>query len=417
MEKNWIKDGKFIELKTEQKTELSEKQVLSYYADLTENRLKSIETANDEQTKALTDELDKMNATIKGMKIDELEANYNGLNEVVKSIKVSNTIEEGVVLSMTKQILTQIQKGDLKSLKKGETLDIIVKTTVETDAIADNTFAQRLPGIGQLPNPRPVMTDVLTSIPTSTGVIVYMDTDSVTRAANTTAENGAYPESAISWVEKTMQIHKITDIIPITDELIQDYPALVEETKRFITDNIFRKINSQLLIGNNIGENLNGLFTQAPAFNDATYAGVTFSDANLLDLFDVLETEIQNGSGGKYVADTVFMSNNDYLALSNKKDANGNYIFKNMLSNIHYNIIRSSLVPNDTLVLGDSKFATIRMRKDIKIAIGNNGDDFGHGRQSIRGDARLNLLIKGSDLGAFLKVTSISEAITAITTP
>jgi len=412
MEKEWYKDGKFTELTKEQVAELEDAQVVEYYADKTSEAVKGIENATKEQLKELNEKLDNL---AKATKLDELEANHKGLVEVVNQI-VANKVSVDPKLDDVEKAISD-KKENLKNLKTGEAVDFVIKATANTGDISNNTYSERLPGIGQLPNPALMMTDVIHTTPASANTITYLDWDDATvvRAAKSIAEGTQYPESTVGWIERPISLHKIADIIPITDELTTDYPALVAEIKRFIQTNVSRKLNSELYSGTNVAPHLDGLWTQVVAFNSAGYSGTTFTDANLLDLLDVLATQIRNGSADKFTPQTVFISHNDYLKLANHKNANGDYIFKDMLKLLPYTFVRSSYVTDNTLVFGDITKAEIKQRGGIKVSVGYNGEDFGHGRKSIRGEVRAQLLIRKSNLGGFLKVTDIDDAITAIT--
>ena len=312
MEKIWIKDGKFAKLNKEQIGNLTDEQTTAYYAEYTENELKSVVSANEKQMNELKSEIAKMQESIKSMKIDELEANLEGVQNVVKNIRITH---ESAKAETVKEVLNK-NFDKIKSLKKGDKMEFVVKTDVTRSSITDSTAALRLEPIGQLANPLPAIMDNMTVIQVANvegkNTIRYFDTTSATRNAASISENGTFPESAITWQEYTLNLEKYGDSIPVTYEMMQDYPRFAAELDLLLRVNLKRKLNADLWSGNGVAPNIKGIYTYATAFNAGAYAGTTFADANLLDLFDVLKTQIMSGADDKYNPMTVFMSTNDY---------------------------------------------------------------------------------------------------------
>lgn len=414
MDKIWIKDGNFVELSKEQKESLSDAEVVQYYADKTENTLKSVLVANEKEIKEIAEKVNQLNDNFQNMKIKEIEANVEGLQRYVKNIKTSEPQHEAP--SLEKAISENFSK--IKSLKKGDKMEFVVKTDVTRSLITNNTAAYRLPNIGQLANPLPALYEAFNKIPVSSvegkNTIRYWDTTSVTRNAASITENDVYPESAIAWQEYSLALEKYGDSIPITYEMMQDFPRFMTEVQRFLEINVMRDLNADLWSGNGTTPNIKGIYTYASAFNHAGYAGTTFVDGNIIDLLDVLKTQIMSGYDDKYYPTTAFVSHNDYLKYINHKNANGEYIFKNAA--IPYNIVKSSYVTDNTMLLGDMRFADLYMLDNITLEIGETGNDFTYDRKTLKARTRCGLLIRNADLGGFLKVTDVAAAIAAITT-
>src|SRR5207245_1264112 len=81
----------------------------------------------------------------------------------------------------------------------------------------------------------------------------------LTNAAAETAENSAYPESALQLTERTSAIQKIPTFLPVTDEQLED----VEQVRGYLTDRLVfmirQRLDAQVLNGNGTAPNLKGI--------------------------------------------------------------------------------------------------------------------------------------------------------------
>lgn len=142
----------------------------------------------------------------------------------------------------------------------------------------------RLPGVPvTLPFRTPWLQEMIPSAGTNQQAIPYLEETLATNGAAAVAEGAAKPESALEFEERTSLVRKIATVLPLTDEIMSDVPALQGYIDNRLT--LFLKLEweRQLLLGSGIAPNLLGLMltpgiqTQAKGADptpDAIYRGM-----------------------------------------------------------------------------------------------------------------------------------------------
>jgi HK97 family phage major capsid protein len=82
------------------------------------------------------------------------------------------------------------------------------------------------PGIQPLPMRRPVVADLLAQAITTSNAVTYMRQTTFTNAADTVAEGAVKPESTLAFDSVTDPVRKIAHWLPVTEELVDDVPAM-----------------------------------------------------------------------------------------------------------------------------------------------------------------------------------------------
>lgn len=136
-----------------------------------------------------------------------------------------------------------------------------------------------LPGLLQ----RPTVADLIPQGQTSQIAIVYMEETTTTNSAAPVAEGGTKPESAIAFTERTAPVRKVATVLPVTDELLMDAPAMRSYIEQRLRLFLQLEEESQLLTGSGTAPqilgmtNVSGILTQAKGTDptpDAIYKAV-----------------------------------------------------------------------------------------------------------------------------------------------
>lgn len=177
--------------------------------------------------------------------------------------------------------------------KRGPSVELNVGDMFERKALLDETAyppqAVRIGVVVPGALRRPVVADLIPQGTTTQIAIVYMEETTTTNAADTVAEGAEKPESTLEFTEKSSSVRKIATVLPVTDELMADEPAM-----RSYVDNrleVFLKLKEedQLLSGDGIAPNIRGISntigiqTQAKGADptpDAIYKAMTLIQVN-----------------------------------------------------------------------------------------------------------------------------------------
>lgn len=356
----------------------------------------------------------KMEETIKTLKTEAIE---NGL-------RLKKIAEAGNEFGQANDALVELKNNmdTIKTLAKQGQGELVIKADLVRSAIANNTQAQDVAGIGQLGSRRLSMYDLFRKVPMGTnnnGTIRYWDWDASTtvRAAEMRAENTVFPESTATFQEYTLTLKKIGDTLPVSAEFFEDEAMFAAELANFLLTNVALIMDYQICYGAGTGTNLTGLFTSATAFAPASVTHV--SDPTVYDLLRVIPEQITKTNGSKFNPDFALMNISTINRMQLAKDANENYIlppFVNRAGNVvgRLTVIESNVVNDDELLVGDSTKATIYEKGGIELSRGTVNAQFTTDMETLKVRKRVALLVRNSDIGGFVKVTDIDAALAAI---
>ena len=183
-------------------------------------------------------------------------------------------------------------KGYNRTERKGPAVDIEAPFLWESKAVLTETgFPPESPRTGLiLPGAlrRPMVADLIPQGRTGAAAVVYMEETTTTNAAAAVAEGADKPESTLVFTEQTSPVRKIATVLPITDELLNDEPAVQSYVDQRLRLFLQLEEEDQLVNGSGIAPNLTGLMTvvgqtQAKGADptpDAIYKGMTLIQVN-----------------------------------------------------------------------------------------------------------------------------------------
>lgn len=150
------------------------------------------------------------------------------------------------------------------------------KTTITITAVGRATTGvipiQRLP-VGIVPGAERAhrIRDVIPSRPTTAGVVDFVRENVWTSAASPQTEGSDKAESALTFTAVSSIVRTIAHWIPATRQVLDDMDGLRNFIDRKLLYGLRQKEETELLNGDNLGEHLNGICTQATAYA-GTYA-------------------------------------------------------------------------------------------------------------------------------------------------
>ena len=297
------------------------------------------------------------------------------------------------------------------------------KTLLQRSAATSYTGAMYLADVGQEAYAGMVMAGLFNqrTLPAGMfGTVRYLDQTTVTRSADFKAEGAAFAESALAWTEYSAKIEKITDSIPVTWEALQDLSFVQNEIMRMMDVNIALKEDQALWNADGNTPNIKGIYTYASAVD---IAGSAFANSvtapNIADLVLTMSTLISTSKEGKFRPNTVVMSPTDWTKLRLDKNAYG-YVQNPLMTPDGMMIagMRVAVSPSvtaNTLLVGDFMYADRYTDGVVRMEFGHVADQFKEDEMTLKAAKRTLLLVRSVDEAAFLKCTSVSAALSALT--
>lgn len=363
-----------------------------------------------------TNQDDAIKDLVKSTDFEELKTKLEDAEAEILSLKqkgVDNPEKDEVL-----EAIVENKEKIEKSIHKNGDANFIVKTNVTRASVANSTQAMRIDSIGQLAHRRFVLRDLFPVIPVgegSNGVIRYADWNDTTkaRAAEMVAEGAQFPESTAAWAEYSLDLKKIGDSIPVTEETLYDAPRFARELENFLNVNVSIVEDDQLYDGDGNGQNIFGVYTRA-----TTYAPVASSiqDASIYDLCVKVAEVMTNGKRSKYNPNFVMMNITDINKMRLKKDADNNYIMPPFVGEdgrtvISMTVIESNAVTANTMLVGDSRYGTIYEVEGYNVTTGWVNDQFTADLMTLKAKKRMAMLVREADREAFYKVEDITAAL------
>lgn len=272
------------------------------------------------------------------------------------------------------------------------------KTTITTGAGSGaDAVGQvlRVPGIigPQLRELR--LRDMLPIIPIrGTNGVEYVRENVFTNAAAPVVEAAAKPEAAITFTKATAAVRTIAHWVPASRQILDDAPALQAYIESRLMYGLKLVEEAQLLTGDGTGENLNGLITQATAYDSATYNQA--SDNRM----DTIRHAILQARIAEYPVDGVVLHPADWERMETSKDLENRYLIGDpgqMIGKRLWgrNIVETTAITTGTFLVGafalgaaiyDSMSATIDISTE-------HSDYFVKNLVAIRCEERLALAV------------------------
>lgn len=374
-------------------------------------QIQSLESKITDASKSFVsvEEFNKIKDSLK-----ETEKEISSLREKNFSTKGGKTLKD-IIIENKEKIKDSLQN------RTGETTLFTAQKGLFTRASLENDINSYIvPDAGEIAHREITFTDLFPTITIGSGKggrVTYRDWDEATvdRKAKAIAEGAPFDSSTIKNVTRTLDLVKIGDSIDLTEEVMEDEAQIESELSLFINTNVALVEEEQIYKGNGTAPNMKGLLTYIPEYTVVS-RGVTAP--NIYDLIRYAKEQIEKDKGSKNKANFIAINPTDLNRAESEKDGNNNYLnpyFRTQTTIYGLNIVVSSLVDENSIVIGDSRYARIYQTKEgYEISKGLKADGFIEDEVTLKARARKALLIKESDKNAFVKISDVDAAITGL---
>ena len=276
------------------------------------------------------------------------------------------------------------------------------KTTITSSAVGVATTGvlqiDRIAGITA--EARQVLTvrDLLYARPTTMQVVDFVKVNAPMAIASPQVEASAKAENTVTFNSVSEKVRTIATWIPASKQILDDFTELMG----FINSTLPYYVNLaeeiQLLSGDNTGENLHGLITQAAAFNTGL-----LSSSKGWNKIDIVGRAVQQITGAKELDPTfIVLHPNDWWEMRLTKDGFGRYILGDPQTNARpslfgLDVVYTTSIANGTFLVGSGNpvASEIRDRMEMQIEFSTEHQDFfTKNLVAVRGEKRVVLVVK-----------------------
>ena len=423
MRKLWLKeDGSFKALSSEQVEGLNAAEMGDY--------LKAQNASNKGEIVEMIETKNESNVVAINKLRDENEANNTKMFDILKqqgeamaNIRVTHKAT-GVVKTVKDAL---IEKSEQIKDVKNRAFEIQVKAKHNPTDIGDREdLAQLIDGVEDLARRATFVRDFFRTVPSNTEFLRKTEQDVVVRdAKNVAACAPSTHTTKLTWKMTTLQQKKVRDFTHICIDMLEDYDFVEGEIRDLIEYGVRSQVDSQLLLGDGLGDNLNGIASYASTFT-AALVGADYSAAidlaNIGDLICVAGAQIEFlGQDNKFMPNVAFLNPKRIKLLKLQKDVNGMYLLPNWLTANgdevgSIRLIGNPLVPENEAYVMDSTKGVIYSRKALSVGMSfENNDNFETECVTVKGYERLNLWVSTNNANAFMHIADVDAAIVAIT--
>ena len=335
----------------------------------------------------------------------------------IKKLSEKGANEVGL-LSTVKTSLVE-KADDLAGLKGDASKKIAFKVAGtmlgSTNVSGGNVpVEQRLPGFDVIPSRRVRLLDIVSRGTAESNVISWVSQANKDGAAGQTAEGAIKNQIDFDLVVNSESLKKTTAYIKISEEMLSDISFIESEINNELMREILKAVELQVYSGDNTGNNLNGIVTQASAFAAGTFAG-TVDNANVADVLTVAANQIKLAEHD--APNYIMLNPSDVTALkliktsaTDKRYVDRLVMVAGEMSLDGITILETTLVTAGTYLIGDFRMATVFDKGMVDIKVGYENDDFTKNLVTILAEWRGLNIIKTNQASAFVTGTIATDA-------
>ena len=249
-------------------------------------------------------------------------------------------------------------------------------------------FEPRAPRTGEIVPfaHRPVeVLDMLPSLPTNQHEILFMEQTTRTAPAAADlalAEGAVRSEAAFEWTQRTESVIELGEYVPVTAIQYEDAIELTATIDMQLREQLREGIEFEIFNGPGTANRVTG-FLNRTGRQERTAANVAEGRNNMLDtLLDSMADVMYTGWSSPNM---IVMNGLDWIRICKIKDETGAYLWKNpntaagggggadMMSKEVFGVpvVIGNVLARNKAILLDTRFVTIRDRRDVTIRMGD----------------------------------------------
>jgi len=265
-------------------------------------------------------------------------------------------------------------------------------TTDSAGSVGDAINATRLPGILPLPQRRLTVRDLISPGQMDGNSIEYVKETGFTNSAAPVAEAAAKPESDLKFDLMTTSAKVIAHWMKASRQVLSDIAQLRSTIDQRLLYGLAYVEEAQLLNGDNTGQNLNGIVTQATAYA----APLALADLNKID---VLRLAMLQAALAEYPATGHVLHPTDWAEIETLKDSNGRYIIGNPQGSLMKTLWGLPVVDTQAMSVGEFLTGAFKLgaqlfdRWEARVEAGYVNDDFIKNLVTLLAEERIALAV------------------------
>lgn len=242
------------------------------------------------------------------------------------------------------------------------------------------------------PNLKPLtLLDLFPVGTTDSNNVEYVQVVAIPGAAAETAEGDLKPEESFTTVDADAPVRTIAGWIKIRKQALADVAGLRTMLATLLPYDVKRRIESQMLVGNGVGQNLKGILNTTGIGAPEFVAGDNTADAILRAVTVIFLSD----GDPNFVALHPLTWQDLLLMRENQAERTGAYLYGSPSMQVAPTIwglaiTNNRVVPAAQPLVGDSMAATVLVREGVNVlASDSDGDDFRRNRVTLLGEARV----------------------------
>jgi HK97 family phage major capsid protein len=284
-------------------------------------------------------------------------------------------------------------------------------STLTEDAASggDLVLPDYRPGITPIPQRRVWMEQLFAPGSTTSNAVTTMRETTFTNAAAPTAEGTDKPESALVFDAQTDGVVKIPHWIPVTEEMLEDVPALRAYIDARLRLGVNLATDDQLLNGDGSSPNMKGILAASRTLATAVARGTDTNADAILKQIAAIESDTEVSVDG------IVLNPTNWLTIQLQKKGDGDYYsgtgpFAQPRTPMLWGrpvAVTSKIASGTALVGAFGTYGQVFNRSGIRVEASNSHSDFFiKNLIAIRAERRLALVIYRET--AFGKVTGLN---------